>query len=95
MGAASAYAQADKAGAEALYTFEEIITGNIGMLAGLAILVIGLLTATVGGSPKSGLLMMLGGVLLTFAPGIFNGVYEILYGVIDQFSGGNPQTVRS
>lgn len=93
MGAVNVYAQAGQAGGQALLTLEDTVTGNIGLLVGLLILLAGVLTATVGRSPKSGLLMVLGGVLLTFSPGIFNGVYAILYGVVAQFSGGNPQMV--
>lgn len=93
MSAANAFAQAEYAGADALSAFQDALTGNIGLTLGLAIVVIGLLTVVVGGKAGAGLLMILGGALLTLSPGIFNGVRNMVFGVVSQFADGNTTTV--
>lgn len=89
---ASAFAQASYAGGEALMTFQDMLTGNIGLTIGLGIMVIGLLTMVMG-KAGAGLVMILGGALFTMSPGIFNGVRNALYGVVSQFADGNTTSV--
>lgn len=87
-------AQADYAGADALDTLQGILTGNIGLTIGLAILVLGLITL-ITGKASAGLVMIIGGALITLSPGIFNGVRTMVYGVVSQFANGNTTTVDS
>ena len=95
MSAAGVYAQADYAGSNALDTFQGMLTGNIGLTIGLGIMVLGLFTIVVGGKTAPGLVMIIGGALLTMSPGIFNGVRSMLYGVVSQFADGSTTTVDS
>ena len=93
--ASSAHAQAQMAGDNALETFQGALTGNIGLMIGLGIMVLGLLTWIFSGKMAAGITMILGGALFTLSPGIFNGVRDMLYGIVDQFSGGNATSVNS
>lgn len=88
----SAHAQAQYAGIDALTTLQDMLTGNIGLTLGLGIMVIGLLTI-ITGKAAAGLIMILGGALLTMSPGIFNGVRSMVYGVVAQFADGNTTSV--
>jgi len=78
---------ASSSGAEAKATLEGILTGNIGLFLGLGITVLGLWTWIIGQKTGAGIIMIIGGVLLTLAPGLFNGVREMAGGVVNQFSG--------
>ena len=82
------------AGSTALGTLQEAITGNIGLILGLGITVMGLWTWIVGQKTGAGLTMVVGGVLITLAPGLFNGARTMMGGVINQFSGGNATAVQ-
>lgn len=88
------FAQADTAGAEAKETLENVITGNIGLLLGLGITILGLWTWIICQKTGAGIVMIIGGVLLTLAPGLFNGARSMVSGVVDQFSDGNMDTVE-
>jgi hypothetical protein len=84
---------AGEAGSTALGTLSNAITGNLGLLLGLGITILGLWTWIIGQKTGAGITMILGGVLLTLAPGLFNGARNMIGGVVDQFSGGNTATV--
>ncbi len=86
------FAQASTAGGTAKTTLENVITGNIGLLLGLGITILGLWTWIIGQKTGPGIIMIIGGVLLTMAPGLFNGARNMLGGVVQQF-GGNTTTV--
>jgi hypothetical protein len=92
--AAPAFAQADMAGENALSTMQDAVTGNLGLLVGLGMMIMGLLTWVFSGKAAAGILLMIGGAVFTLSPGIFNGVRSMVYGVVDQFSDGNPTTIN-
>ncbi len=75
------------AGAAASQTLVSVITGNIGLLIGLGITVLGLWTWIIGQKTAAGLTMVVGGVLLTMAPGIFKGARDMAVGVVEGFGG--------
>lgn len=79
---------ASTAGGDAVATLVGAITGNIGLLIGLAITVAGLWTWIIGQKTAAGLTMVIGGVLLTMAPGLFKGVRDVAVGVVGQFGDG-------
>lgn len=83
---------AKSSGAAGLDTLTGIITGNIGLLIGLGITVLGLWTWIIGQKTGAGIIMIIGGVLLTLAPGLFNGARQMMSGVVANF-GGDIQTV--
>jgi type IV secretory pathway VirB2 component (pilin) len=89
-----AFAQAAAAGDLALRTLTDVITGRIGLLIGLAIVILGLWTWIIKQETGTGITMIIGGVLITLAPGMFNGARGFVDGVITQFSGGEAQSVR-
>ena len=84
---------AGAAGNTALNTLEATVTGNLGLVLGLGITILGLWTWIVGQKTGAGITMIIGGVLLTLAPGLFNGVRGMIYGIVDQFSHGNATKV--
>lgn len=83
---------ASQSGGVALSTLTGVVTGNIGLMLGLGITVLGLWTWIIGQKTGAGIVMILGGVLLTLAPGLFNGARNMAAGVVGQF-GGNTSTV--
>jgi type IV secretory pathway VirB2 component (pilin) len=87
-----ALAQAGVAGGNLKTTLEQVITGNIGLFIGLAIVILGLWTWIIKQETGAGITMIIGGVLITLAPGIFNGVREFMGGVVQGF-GGSATTV--
>jgi uncharacterized membrane protein len=93
--AAPAFAQADQAGDAALSTLEDVVTGNIGLLIGLGIMITGLLTWIFSGKAAAGITMIIGGALFTMSPGIFNGVRNMIYGIVEQFGDGSATTVNT
>ena len=80
-------------GNTALKTLEGTITGNIGFLIGLAIAFFGVWTWIVNQNTGAGILMIIGGVLITMVPAIFNGARSFVGGVVGQFSGGQTTVV--
>ncbi len=92
-----ALAQGDggRAGETALGTLQNAITGNIGLFIGLGIVILGLWTWIIKQETGAGITMILGGVVITLAPGMFNGARNFLGGAIQQFSGGNVDQVQS
>ena len=83
------------AGGAAVDTLVGAITGNIGLLIGLAITVAGLWVWIIGQKTGAGLTMVIGGVLITMAPGLFKGVRDMAVGVVGQFSGTTVYDVDS
>jgi hypothetical protein len=83
------------AGANLKGTLEGIITGNIGLFIGLAIVILGLWTWIIKQETGAGITMIIGGVLITLAPGVFNGVRDFMNQAISGFSGsGNVTSVN-
>ena len=85
---------AAQAGGAAVNTLVGAITGNIGLLIGLGITVAGLWTWIIGQKTAAGLTMVIGGVLITMAPGMFKGVRDVAVGVVGDFSGDGAYTVN-
>jgi type IV secretory pathway VirB2 component (pilin) len=81
-----AMANAAAAGDNLLETLAQSITGNIGFFIGLAITVLGLWTWIIKQETGAGITMIIGGVLITLVPSIFNGVHEVATGVMETFS---------
>lgn len=71
---------------------ETAITGNLGLFLGLAIVVLGLWTWIIKQETGAGITMIIGGVVITLAPGLFNGVRTFMSEAIGGF-GGNTETV--
>jgi type IV secretory pathway VirB2 component (pilin) len=88
-------AQASRSGSNALSTLQDIITGNIGLFIGLAIVILGLWTWIIKQETGAGITMILGGVIITLAPGIFNGMRSFIGGAIDQFAVTGTRTVNT
>lgn len=86
---------ATTAGGNMLDTLQGLITGQIGLFIGLAIVVLGLWTWIIKQETGAGITMILGGVLITLAPGIFNGVREFADSALTTFSEGNNDTVTN
>jgi type IV secretory pathway VirB2 component (pilin) len=80
-----------QSGNTALQTLQGTITGNIGFLIGLAIAFFGVWTWIVQQNTGAGILMIIGGVLITMVPQIFTGAQSLVSGVVGQFSGGQTQ----
>lgn len=82
------------AGRGMLNTLEQLITGQLGLFIGLAIVVLGLWTWIIKQETGAGITMIIGGVLITLAPGIFNGARSFAENAINTFSGGNNNQVQ-
>lgn len=80
------------AGGVAKSTLEEAITGNIGFFIGLGVTILGLWTWIIKQETGAGVVMIIGGVLITMAPGIFNGAKSFIGGVVTSFSGTGGTT---
>lgn len=83
------YADASSAGGQLKDTFLNIVTGNLGLVVGLAIAFLGLWTWIVGQEAFAGIIMIIGGILLTMLPGIFKGFRGMVAPVVDEFSTGD------
>ncbi|MCA3244238.1 MAG: TrbC/VirB2 family protein [Alphaproteobacteria bacterium] len=81
------------AGSNLLNTLQTAITGNLGLFIGLAIVVLGLWTWIIRQETGAGITMIIGGVVITLAPGLFNGVRTFMGEAISGF-GGNVNTVQ-
>jgi hypothetical protein len=93
LGIAQGSGDADGAGTNLRATLESVITGQIGLFIGLAIVVLGLWTWIIKQETGAGITMILGGVLITLAPGMFNGVRQFMGGVVGAFGGNTQQIV--
>lgn len=79
-------------GKDLLDTLQGAITGNIGLFIGLLIVILGLWTWIIKQETGAGITMIIGGVLITLAPGIFTGMRNMAGGVVRSF-GGTDVTV--
>ncbi len=80
------------AGGNLRATLEGLIVGNVGLFIGLGIVVLGLWTWIIKQETGAGITMIIGGVVITLAPGLFNGIREFMGQAIQGF-GGNTQSV--
>ena len=83
------------AGNNAFRTFQDVITGNIGFLIGMAIAFFGVWTWIVNQNTGAGILMIIGGVLITMVPALFDGARGLVGGVVGQFGGADNTTAAS
>lgn len=67
-----AFAQGEEVGADFFTTLQGMITGNVGFFIGLGITVLGIWTWVIRQQTGAGVVMIIGGVLITLAPGLFN-----------------------
>lgn len=96
LAAQPAFAQnASNAGLNLLNTFQGAITGNIGFFLGLAIAFFGVWTWVVNQNTGAGILMIIGGVLITLVPSLFTGARNLVGGVVSSFSGTTSNQVSS
>ncbi len=86
LGAATAYAAEASPGNVELKLVEAILTGNIGLILGLIVTVMGIITF-VKGDTGSGIFTVLLGVLITMTPGIYNGLRLIACPVAEALGG--------
>jgi hypothetical protein len=85
---------ASDAGGTILTTLEQAITGNIGFVIGLGVTILGLWTWIINQETGAGITMIIGGVLITLVPGIFDGARNMMFGVVTTLSGGSPKSVE-
>lgn len=85
---------ANTAGGNLLNTLQGAITGNLGFFIGLAITLLGVWTWIVKQETGAGIVMIVGGVLITLVPGLFNGAREFMGGVVQSFGGSNAVQVK-
>jgi len=83
---------AGQAGSNFLNTLKGLITGNLGLFLGLAITVFGIWTWVINQNTGAGITMIIGGVLLTVAPGLFSGVQSFVNGAMQTFSPNSDGT---
>ena len=87
--------EASSAGTSFLTTLQDLITGKLGLFIGLGITILGLWTWIIKQETGAGIVMIIGGVLITVAPGLFNGVHDFVNSAVTGISGGNNTTVTN
>ena len=85
---------AGTAGRNLLDTLQGAITGNLGLFIGLFIVILGLWTWIIKQETGAGITMIIGGVLITLAPGLFNGAREFVGQALNTVSGNNNLEVE-
>lgn len=82
--ASPAFAQGiGDAGGKFLTTINHVLTGNIMLAVGLIVAVLGLWMWLVKQETSAGIMMIIGGVILTAAPAIFNATSTVVNPVVD------------
>lgn len=79
-------------GADFFTTLQGMITGNVGFFIGLAVTVLGIWTWVIKQQTGAGVIMIIGGVLITLAPGLFNSAREFTASVISNVGGNSSST---
>lgn len=82
------------AGSNVLSGIQGAITGNIGLFIGLALAILGIWTWVVKQETAAGIMLIIGGVLITISPGVFNTIRGVVDGVVQTTSGNNVRTVQ-
>lgn len=75
-------------GADIFESFQGMLTGNVGFFLGLLLVVMGLLTLAFKKQPGAALIMIIGGVLITLSPGVFNATRKLVADVLGTVGGG-------
>lgn len=83
-----AHADVGTAGRQVVDAIEGAVTGNIGLFIGLALAILGIWTWVVKQETAAGIMLIVGGVLITVAPGVFNTIGSIVAPIVDS-AGGN------
>jgi len=86
--AVPAFAQAGQAGQNLYDTLVGLVQGNVGRTVGLLLVVYGLFTAIFRKDWLGGLLIVVGGALLTAAPEIFQATENVVDPVVQSLSSG-------
>lgn len=73
--------------ADLLATLQGLVTGNLGLFIGLLLAVFGIWTWVVKQETMAGIMMIIGGVLITIAPGVMNTFSSFLNPVVDAVGG--------
>lgn len=88
---ADAFAAADStaagAGQTVLTSIQGAITGNLGLVLGLGLAILGIWTWVVKQETGAGIFLIIGGVLITIAPGVFNTIGSFVAPIVRQASG--------
>ncbi|MCP5405697.1 MAG: hypothetical protein H6922_05705 [Pseudomonadaceae bacterium] len=74
------------------------ITGNIGLIIGLVLAILGIWTWVVKQETAAGIMLIIGGVLITVSPGVFNTLRSMVNPVVDAAAsgyGGNANVQRN
>ncbi|PIZ30671.1 MAG: hypothetical protein COY40_04140 [Alphaproteobacteria bacterium CG_4_10_14_0_8_um_filter_53_9] len=80
----AAFADANTAGQKLLATLNNVLTGDLMLFVGLGVAVLGLWAWLIKQETMAGILMIIGGVVLTAAPAIFNGMSTVVTPVVDE-----------
>ena len=79
-----AFAQGgEEVGSSFFESLQGMIVGNIGLFIGLMITVLGIWTWVIKQQTGAGVTMIIGGVLITLAPGLFNSARNLVSGALD------------
>lgn len=78
-----ANAAAGEAGGKLLSTVQDAITGNLGLVIGLALAILGIWTWVVKQETAAGIFLIIGGVLITISPGVFNSIRSFVDPVVE------------
>lgn len=73
--------------ANLLTTLQSLITGNLGLFIGLILAVFGIWTWVVKQETMAGIMMIVGGVLITIAPGVMNTISSFVNPVVNAVGG--------
>lgn len=82
------------AGGSFLETLEGLVTGNIGLMVGLALAILGIYTWVVKQETSAGIMLIIGGVLITVAPGIFNSFKELVSPIVTATGASDLKSVN-
>lgn len=80
--------QSSNAGSSVLGALQGAITGNIGLILGLGLAILGIWTWVVKQETAAGIMLIIGGVLITISPGVFNSIRGMVDGIVATTSGG-------
>lgn len=90
---AAATGGAGGAGAGLLDSIEKAITGNIGLIIGLCLAVLGIWTWVVKQETAAGIMLIVGGILITITPGVFNSVRSFIDPFVKSVGTTNTQVL--
>lgn len=86
---------ADKAGSTFLDAVQKASTGNLGLAIGLCLAILGIWTWVVKQETGAGIFLIIGGILITITPGVFNSLRSIVNPLVSTVAGGSLTDVKS